>query len=278
MFDDRGRRHGSWPPVGEVVFRLSGRIGIVRGVETRPVGSASVQGLLAALLLERGQYVAKDRLVEALWDEPPRSAMENLRGYVWRLRRVLAEIRPAAERSLTTVAGNRGGYALTAPPEQVDVLRFADLAEQASVHLRAGKIDQARAGFSGALALWNGPVGQGGAASRALQARFHALDRLQLTVRERLVHVKLLQGHSAEVIPELQSLVGAAPHRETSWALLMRACYLAGDLAGAMSTWRLATRSLADEFGLDPSDRFRELHGRILHRDEDGVRYSVLPA
>ncbi len=263
---------------GETLFRISGRVALSRGGRTTPVDSAMVRGLFAALLLERGQYVTKQRLVESLWDDPPRSALDNLRGCVWRLRRMLASVDPAVARKLTTIAGTRGGYALAVCPGQVDVLRFTELAEEASVRLRAGDVAEAGAGFARALELWRGPAGQGCAASRVLQARFRALEQFQLTVRERLVHVKLLQGASAEVIPELRSLVGTAPNRETSWALLMRACYLAGDLAGALTTWRHATEALAEEFGLDPSDSFRELHASILNRDEAGVRNSVLQA
>ncbi|MCK2244323.1 MULTISPECIES: AfsR/SARP family transcriptional regulator [unclassified Crossiella] len=257
-------------------FRLAGRVEVVTGELVVPIASATVRGLFSALLLEAGSYVTRERLIESLWDDPPKSAGENLRGYVWRLRQQLTVAAEGLADRLATLVGHSGGYAMLVPPHQVDVFQFSELAARGSAQLRAGALAEAAASFGHALKLWQGPVGQGCAASRTMQARFRSLEQLQLTVRERLAHVRLVEGRSAELIPDLQTMVGAAPYREVSWALLMRASYLAGDIAGAMATWQAATSTLAEKFGLDPSEEFRNLHLSVLQRDENRVRNGVL--
>ncbi|MEV0756678.1 AfsR/SARP family transcriptional regulator [Streptosporangium sp. NPDC050280] len=157
-------------------------------------------------------------------------------------------------------------------PDEVDVIRFKRLAAQGFAELRARCTGAAEATLKESLDLWQGPAGQDCAASEQMRARFTALDELHLTVRERLVEARLGLGRTLDLVPELLDILAAAPFRETSWAHLMRAHYLGGNAAGAISAWASATATLSDHLGLDPSAELRELHLSVLRRDDDAIR------
>ncbi|MFC9287903.1 BTAD domain-containing putative transcriptional regulator [Streptomyces sp. NPDC057052] len=55
--------------------------------------------------------------------------------------------------------------------------------------------------------------------------------------------------------------------RETGWALLLRALYLAGRHPEALHRYEEVRRHLADELGLDPGPELRALHHGILDHD-----------
>jgi SARP family transcriptional regulator, regulator of embCAB operon len=256
----------------EVMFRLSGPVRVERRGAAFEIGPTSVRTLMAVLLLERGRYVDREKLIDYMWDVPPRSAGTNLRGFVSDLRRQLSAIEGGLESRLTTLRGHRGGYSLEVEDDLVDVATFTRLANKGIESLRSDNFDTATDFFGRALLLWSGPIGQGCSGSAALGARFAALDDLNITVRERLATAQMMLGRSAELLPELNTLVTVAPHRETSWGLLMRASYLAGDIVGAVQTWKRATATLADELGLEPSPDMSDLYLAVLRRDDDAVR------
>src|SRR5580693_10240235 len=87
-----------------------------------PVPGAKQRALLALLALRPGQPVSADRLIDVLWGDGQAAHPANaLQAQIGQLRRTLG---PAA--ILTTEAG----YALDAGPEDVDVVRFEQLAAQ----------------------------------------------------------------------------------------------------------------------------------------------------
>ncbi|MGS2644342.1 BTAD domain-containing putative transcriptional regulator [Streptosporangium sp. LJ11] len=157
-------------------------------------------------------------------------------------------------------------------PDEVDAIRFKRLAARGFAELRARCAGAAEATLKESLGLWQGPAGQDCAASEQMRARFAALDELHLTVRERLVEARLDLGRTLDLVPEILDILATAPFRETSWAHLMRAHYLGGNAAGAISAWTSATATLSDHLGLDPSAELRELHLSVLRRDDDAIR------
>lgn len=260
-----------------MLFRLLGHVQVETAGRSVVIKSAPVRGLLAALLLEEGRSVPVEHLLRALWDDPPDSARSNLRLYIARLRRQLAHL-GLRERLVTLRGGGGdGGYRLLTAPEEVDVLRFKRLAGRGFAELRRGSTGTAEALLKQALRLWQGPVGQDCTASDQLRSRFAGFDELHLTVRERLVEARLGLGRTIDLIPEILEILAAAPFREASWAHLMRAYYLGGDMAGALSAWDRATATLGDRFGLDLSAELRELHLSVLRRDDHAVRGSFAP-
>ena len=101
---------------------------------------------------------------------------------------------------------------------------------------------------------------------------------LGLTVLERLAEVRIALGHTTDLVSGIHDVLRAAPFRETSWANLVRARYLAGDIDGAFQTWSQASGTLRGELGVEPSAALCELQHAMLHRDGDAVRRSRLSA
>ncbi|GII04333.1 AfsR/SARP family transcriptional regulator [Planobispora takensis] len=258
-----------------MLFRLLGRVQVETGDTSCVIASAPIRGLLAALLLEEGRFVSVEQLMGSLWDDPPDSARKNLRLHVARLRGQLAPL--GLRERLSTLRGGGGGYRLLAAPEEVDAVQFKRLTARGFTELLARCAGAAETTLARALQLWQGPIGQDCTASERLRSRFVALDELHLTARERLVEARLCRGRTIDLIPEILDILAAAPFRETSWAHLMRAYYLGGDVAGAISAWDRATATLGDRLGLDLSAELCDLHLSVLRRDDHAVRGSLVP-
>src|SRR5262249_10811468 len=104
-----------------------------------PLGGAKQRALLALLVLDAGQVVPRERLIDALWAEsPPPSAVKGIQLYVWQLRKLLPE---------GTIVTRPAGYALEADPEAIDLRR--------GVRRRAGG---ARGGGAGGARSGAGPA------------------------------------------------------------------------------------------------------------------------
>jgi DNA-binding SARP family transcriptional activator len=57
-----------------------------------PLGTRKQQTVLALLAVKANQFVGIDELVDEVWPEdPPASALANVRGYASKLRRVLGQ-------------------------------------------------------------------------------------------------------------------------------------------------------------------------------------------
>src|SRR5262249_10397729 len=82
--------------------------------------------LLAALAVHANEAVSQDRLIDALWGEPPPArAGANLHVHVATLRKLLGGDADAAIETMS------GGYRLRIEPEQVDASRFERLVGRA---------------------------------------------------------------------------------------------------------------------------------------------------
>jgi DNA-binding SARP family transcriptional activator len=130
-------------------FRLLGPVEAVIGGRPVALGGAKQRALLAALSLHANEAVSTGRLIEALWGEDaPASAAKSLQVHVSRLRHDLAQ----------RVVTRAPGYVLEAAPDEVDLLRFRRLAEEARRDLADGRAPEAAGRLRDALALWRGPA------------------------------------------------------------------------------------------------------------------------
>jgi DNA-binding SARP family transcriptional activator len=101
--------------------------------------------VLALLLLHTNEVVATDELVDALWGEaPPETAPTALRGHVSALRKLLGS---------DTIETRPPGYVLRLRPEQLDLARFQELADEARAEVdpaRKAELLRSAWGFSAA--------------------------------------------------------------------------------------------------------------------------------
>src|SRR5437867_1609121 len=147
-------------------------------------------------------------------------------------------------------------FAILGPLEARDghAPRFERLAADA----RGLPPEEASARFRDALALWRGPALADFAYEPFAQAEIARLEELRLSTLEDRIEADLELGRDAEVVAELEALVGRHPLRERPRAQLMRALYRSGRQAEALQAFAEARRALVDELGIEPGAALRD--------------------
>ena len=220
-----------------------------------------MRALLAALALEPGRIVSRERLVDWIWgQEPPADEVNALQALVSRLRRVLPD---------GVIEAESGGYRLAVAPDVVDVSRFEHLVGRGRAVELATRAELLRS----ALELWRGSamVDIALRGSEAFDAAVARLDELHLAVLADRVDADIRLGRGPELVTELTELVAANPLREGLAAALMRALAEAGRKAEALTLYQRTRERLAEELGVDPSVELSALHTALL-RGELGER------
>jgi class 3 adenylate cyclase len=236
-------------------FRILGPLEVLENQRALSVGGSKQRGILAVLLLNANQVVPSARLIDALWEErPPATASKALQVYVSQLRGKLGKDR------LHTQAP---GYLLRVAGDELDLARFETLFEQA----RQLEPEAAAAKLREALSLWRGPPLAEFAAQRFAQAGIARLEELRLACVEERIDADLARGRGAELVGELEGLVGEHPLRERLRAQLMLALYRSGRQAEALTAYQDARRVLVDELGIEPGTQLRKLEQAVLRQD-----------
>ncbi|MBB6172021.1 putative ATPase/DNA-binding winged helix-turn-helix (wHTH) protein [Nocardiopsis mwathae] len=228
------------------------------------INGSRLRGLLILLLLESGQVVGTERLIDGLYGHtPPEGAANALQSLVSRLRRGLAG--PGGEGP--AIEFHPAGYRLAVDPGAVDAHRFERLAADGRASLRTGDHAHAAAVLRDALALWRGPALADAGPTPFVRAQAERLEELRLAAREDLNEAELERGEHRALLTELRDLVAAHPLRERPRAQLIRALYGAGRQAEALAEFEDTRRMLAEELGTDPSPELAELHLAVLRGD-----------
>jgi len=245
-----------------VQFRILGPLSAALDDEPLGLGGERQRALLALLLVNAGERLSTDRLIEQLFDgSRPRSATNAVHVAVSRLRRALCDDR--GEMLLT----RRGGYVLAIDADQLDSAEFERLIDEGRTLLAGGDPAAASARLVGALALWRGPPLAGLETVDGLQAEIRRLEELHLLAEMERVDAQLALGSAADMVVELERLIAAAPLQERLRGQLMLALYRSGRQADALAAYREACALLRDELGLTPSAELRELESMILRHD-----------
>lgn len=226
--------------------RLLGPLEVERDGENIPLPEGRLRALIAALALHAAHPVPTWKIAERLWcDDPPPAAYTTLRGHVKRLRRLLD-----VPGSRSVITAGRQNYRLDIEPRNVDVNEFRSLLKSASPRM--------------ALALWRGPALSDVPSESLHREVVPELHAQHLDLLERRIEEDLRDGLLEDSIAELRYLVSSNPLREGLWAQLMWTLHAAGRPAEALATYESCRKALADHLGVDPVDRLRELHRRIL--------------
>ncbi|MBB4678998.1 BTAD domain-containing putative transcriptional regulator [Crossiella cryophila] len=224
-----------------------------------PVQEAKVRALLAALLTQGGRPVSADRLVLDLWgDEIPANPLGALQTKVSRLRRAIGR---------DLVESGPAGYRLRA---EVDAAEFADLlaaAQDAPPRERAGLLVRA-------LELWRGPAYAEFADEDFARPVAQHLEEQRLVAVELLGAARLELGEVAEALAGIDEPARRHPLRERLHAVRLRALYLAGRQAEALTEYAGLRTRLATELGADPGPELAGLHESMLRQDP-GLRVAV---
>jgi DNA-binding SARP family transcriptional activator len=239
-------------------FRILGPLEVVDH-EPLSLGGHKQQAVLAVLLLHRGEAVATDRLIEALWaGRPPATAGKTLQVYVSNLRKALGD-------GLLVTQGR--GYMLAAEPDQVDSDRFEKLASRGREALEHGDPQEAQVWLEAALSLWRGPALADFSYESFAQSEIARLEEVRLAALESRIEADLELGRHAALVPELEALAHEHPLRERFYEQLMVALYRSGRQVDALERYQRARRQLIDEFGVEPGPRLQEIQRAVLAHD-----------
>jgi DNA-binding SARP family transcriptional activator len=241
-------------------YRVLGPLEVVENGIPLPLGGAQQRALFAVLLLNANRVVSRDRLIDELWgDDPPGTAVQTVRVYVSRMRKLFPP---------GTLVTRRPGYMLRAGPETIDLLRFEQLLADGRAALDADDPGRASRLLREALQLWRGPP-LTELDEPFAQIEGARLEDLRLAALEELIDADLAFGRHADLIAELELLVAEHPHRERLRGQLMVALYRDGRQAEALEAYRDA-RAALDELGIEPSEQLRNLEKSILTQDAAG--------
>ncbi|MGW2447876.1 BTAD domain-containing putative transcriptional regulator [Streptomyces sp. NPDC001675] len=251
-------------------FWVLGRLRARRDGKELDLGSPQQRAVAAVLSLRHGRAVSMDDLVKALWDAPPGRPATVIRTYIWRLRHLLEpdHLQGQPWQLLQSVPG---GYSLRLAGGTLDWEMFERRVAEARASSAAGKTADAWHLFDDALALWREPAlaGVPGPFADAERAR---LEERRLDVVEARLETMVDLGACADAATELAALVEANPLREGPHYLLMQALYRVGRQGEALAAYRRLHRVLAQELGIEPNARIKELHAEILAATALSVR------
>ncbi|MEU7121581.1 AfsR/SARP family transcriptional regulator [Streptomyces zaomyceticus] len=260
----------------DLAFGLLGPLVVRRAGSVLDPGRRRQRLLLVRLLLADGRAVAPETLCEELWPHQPGrtpgGAMASLHAHVSKVRAVL-EPRHLRRKGVCEVLVTEPlGYALRVPPESRDTVRFERALAQARRFMEQGRPERVVEESRKALGMWRGTAFADAAHHLFAVNETARLEELRRTTREIRTTALLLQGRIGEALDEAQEMTAEHPLRETGWALLLRALYLAGRHPEALQRYADLRRHLADELGLEPGPSLRALHHGILHHDLPALR------
>jgi DNA-binding SARP family transcriptional activator len=244
-------------------FRILGPLEACADGRMLPVRGEKQKALLAILLLHANQVVSSERLVDELWpDEPPESGLTALQVRVSQLRKSL-EVSGARNPIITRAPG----YVIQVESDELDVLRFERLTSQARRALEKGDPGTGAGRLRQALALWRGPALADFVYDPFAQTAIARLEELRIAALEQRIEADLALGEHADLVGELEALVGEHPLRERLRRQLMLALYRSGRQAEALEAYRDARQALVEHVGIEPGPALRELEKAILEQD-----------
>ena len=245
-------------------FRLLGPLEIRAGEDDwRGIGAPKWRAVLAALLINAGQIVPADVLINEVWpDTPPAKAGNLISIYVLRLRRLLGDT------DSTLLVTRAPGYLLRLRPGDTDAQVFEALVREGRRAYAAGDPERAAAQLAEALALWHGSPLADVPPTTLVETEAERLADLRLDAAELRIMAELACGSHAQVIPELRRLLADHSLRENLWLLLMRALDGAGRHAEALEAYGQARSVLAEELGVDPGAELRQCYAELLAKDD----------
>ena len=224
--------------------------------------------VLISLLLQAGQAVRADVLIEHVWgDDLPSNALNALQVHVSYLRRTLGLAADGEAPALRTVAG---GYLIDVSDECLDVHRFerdiARAAQELAQPSREGA-EAALVGLREALSLWRGDPLQDVAYNSFAIAEIERLHELRASALEYEIDALLALGKHDATVPALRRLIADFPLRERFRAQLVLALYRSGRQAEALRAFDAARYQLVEELGVEPGHDLEELQHAVLDHD-----------
>lgn len=255
------------------------RFGILGNLEGRraghPVelGPAKQRTVLGLLLCRANHVVSVAALSEALWDDaPPRTAYKNLQVYLSAIRRLIycgpGSFEADGEARLVR---RPPGYLLQLAPDQLDALRFHELAAAGRLAVRSGDAVVAAGLLGRAIGLWRGPALPELLSSQAIAAEADRLYEHYLAAYEDWAETKLRLGQHTDIVDAVEHLAQRHPFRERLRQAQMVALYRSGRQTEALAQFEVMRQRLARDLGLDPSPVLLRLYESMLSGEQSAT-------
>ncbi|MFG2935695.1 BTAD domain-containing putative transcriptional regulator [Streptomyces sp. NPDC048282] len=213
--------------------------------------------LLLALLVNAGQMVITDDLINEVWaGEQPLRVENALQAHVSRLRRRLAALEPKVDRP--RLITHTSGYQLRVEPGELDSDVFQEEVERIRAAVPASSPLDAVCQLRAALNLWRGPALGGAAGGAMYEAAKVRCEEMRLSALELLYDLELESGNHVRVVTELRQLLVEFPFHERLRQQLMTALHRSGRQTEALAVYRQLWCRLTDELGLEPTPAMRE--------------------
>jgi DNA-binding SARP family transcriptional activator len=249
-------------------LRVLGSTELVEEGVVRAAGAPKQRILLTALAMNADRVVSTDALTERVWPEgAPASAHGSLQVYVSNLRRVLERDEDRGRPKRLVSAGD--GYGLMTQGLELDVRELEQHVQAGRDFSARGEAALALGEYDAALALWRGDSYADVRHAEWAQSEIARVEELRLTAVDERAAVLLGLGRASEVALTMEAVVGANPLREASWELLVLAYARAARQADALAALRRVRTTLADELGIDPGPRLRQLETAVLRQEVD---------
>jgi peptide/nickel transport system substrate-binding protein len=225
------------------------------------LGGRKPRAVLGALLLRAGTAVPVDELIDAVWgDAAPPTALKSLQVSVANLRRLLGRDR---------IRTHGAAYAVVVEDDELDAKQFEHLVAEGRAALQRAEHAQASDLLASGLALWSGRVCEDVAFESPVNADAERLEELRRSALHDRVDADLALGRHAQLVPELERLVAVHPLDEELRAQQMAALYRSGRQSDALNIYTETRGLLVDQLGVEPGERLRALHRRILEHDPE---------
>lgn len=244
-------------------YTVLGGLGAQIDAAAVELGTRKQRMTLAQLILAEGAPVSADRLIVGVWgDAPPDRAEVSLQAYISGLRKALEPDRkPRAPSTVLLTHGS--GYSLPTDDDQVDVRHLVTRITRARELLRHDDPAGAAALLREVLADYRPLLPEFEGLGFRDEAAAH-LERLVDAARELSFEARMAIGDHRLLLSELEQALQRSPLDEGLWVLLATARYRLGRQSDALGAIAEARRILADEIGVDPGPRLRQLERDIL--------------
>ena len=251
---------------GSLAFRVLGPLDVRRGGKPVAPAGARRRCLLAMLLLDAGQVVPVERLIDGIWGhQPPSTAIGLVQTYVSLWRRVLAEGASPDEPERLLREGH--GYRLIVRAQELDLAIARDLADRGRAALSARDYVQAADLLTDALGQWRGVPLADLVGEPFHSAAVHGLLELRRAVLLDWVAALVNCGRGQEAVEPLTTVVDGDPLQEEMAEALVRTLCHVGRASEALDVLDRTRTALADALGVDPGERLKDLHLQVLRQD-----------
>ncbi|MGN6131872.1 MAG: ATP-binding protein [Nocardioidaceae bacterium] len=228
--------------------------------EVRTRASRTI-ALLAYLVVHLGSPQPRTRIACAFWpDSSDAQALTNLRRELHQLRQVLPGL-TGLQVSSTHLVWTPG------PDCAVDLADFLRERTAAAAAARAGRDEEALSHGLRALERYGGELLPGSEAEWVLPLRARLAEAACETA-DLACDAALRCGRPAAAVPAARCRLSVAPLEERGYRTLMELQLLAGDRAGAITTYHRCASVLEQELGVDPGPETARLLDRVLGRGD----------